>query len=131
MAHTFVFYETTDLAAAAHAAFLVEGGRAWALDHRWSVRMDRSHAPNMQDHVHVMLKGRDVSIINRDGTQSHGTTRDQVPNWLIDNIKKRGLIERALIVEASGEQLFIPPGLIWRVHIRARVHDLLASITRR
>jgi hypothetical protein len=126
--HTFVFYETADLAAAAYAAYLVEGGRTWEIDNKWSVRMDRPHAPNMQDHVHVMLKGRDVSIINRDGTQSHGTNRDAVPNWLINRIKAQGLIESALIVE-DGEELFIPSWLMSKVHYRARWHDLLAPIT--
>ena len=90
MKHTFVFYETADLVAANTAAYLIEGGRTWTLDKKWSARMDRSHAPNMDDHTHLMLRGKDVSIVNRDGTQSHGTTRDKVPNWVFDKIKDSG-----------------------------------------
>lgn len=128
--HVFAFYATADREAAAHAEFLMEGGRSWEIDKKWSVRMDRRHVPNMQDHVHVRLNGRDVSIINRDGTQSHGTTRDSVPNWVVDKIKTRGLIEGVLIEEARG-QIVIPPEIIERVHFRARIHDLLEPIAER
>ena len=65
----------------------------------------------MQDHVHIMQKGND-----RDGSQSHGTTRDSVPNWLMDAIRKRGLVEGALLVEASGTPIQVPPELIQRAH---------------
>ena len=106
--HVFIFYPSNNRAAALMASYLVEGGRSWDIDKKWSVRMDRGHAPGMQDHVHVMLRGQDVSIINRDGTPSHGTDRSGVPNWLIDNIKKRGLVESTLIVEASGEPVMVP-----------------------
>jgi hypothetical protein len=38
----------------------------------------------MKDHIHVQLKGRDVSIINTDGTQSHNTNRNDVPVYSAD-----------------------------------------------
>lgn len=131
--HVFVFYETDDLRAAANAAaFLVEGGRTWSLDKKWSVRMDNPHPPNTQKHTHVMFRGDDVSIINRDGTQSHGTNRDQVPNWVIDRIKQMGLIENRLLVEGSlHEELRLTYAIITSAHRRARWHDLIAPIARR
>lgn len=56
----------------------------------------------MQNHVRIMLDRNQVSAINRNGTQSHNTTRDVVPKWVLGKIKAKGLIESALIVEASG-----------------------------
>lgn len=125
MAHIFVFYLGSDNEAALHAAYLVEAGRTWNADNNWTVRTDRSHVPGMQDHVHIMLKGKQVSVINKDGTASHGTDRAAVPNWLIDRIKDRGLIESQLIVEASGAPLFVPADTIDGAHFRAQVHDML------
>jgi hypothetical protein len=64
----------------------------------------------MQNHVHIMIDGKQVSVINRDGTQSHNTTRDRVPNWVIDRIKAKGLIESDLITEANGTpRVLVPP----------------------
>ena len=91
--------------------------------------MDQPHVPNMQPHTHVMLRGDDVSIINRDGTQSHGTNRDQLPNWVVDRIRQMGLIENTLLVEGSADQeLRLTFAIITAVHRRARLHDLIASI---
>jgi hypothetical protein len=128
--HVFIFYETTDLVAAENATYVIEGGRVWNLDNQWSVRMDNPHAPNMQKHTHVMFKGNDVSIINRDGTQSHGTNRDKVPNWVIDGIRQRGLIEATLLVEGSMmQELRVTYGMITAVHRRSIWHDLLSTIS--
>jgi hypothetical protein len=129
--HTFVFYETADATAAANARYLIEGGRTWELDKQWSVRSDPPHAPNMQKHNHLLFKGNEVSIMNRDGTQSHGTSRDNVPNWVIDKLKKRGLIESVLLADASKVPICIPAELLWRVRYRAMLSDLLLPITRR
>ena len=108
-ANLFVFYRTDDLEAAKNAAFLVEGGKPVELQQGWSYRADPAHTTGMQNHVHVMLRKDDVSIINRDGTQSHGTTRDKVPNWVIDKIKANGLIESTYFVEASTTSSILVP----------------------
>jgi hypothetical protein len=129
--HTFVFYETADATAAANARYLIEGGRTWELDKRWSVRSDPPHAPNMQKHNHLLFKGNEVSIINRDGTQSHGTSRDNVPNWVIDKLRSRDLIESVLLVEASAVPICVPAELLRRAHYRAMWFDLLLPLTRR
>jgi len=71
--HIFVYYETADLRTAAHASYLIEGGRVWNLDKRWSVRLDPPHHSKMEPHVHLMLRGDDVCVINKDGTPSHNT----------------------------------------------------------
>jgi hypothetical protein len=77
--HVFVYYETTDSVAAEYARLLFEGGRTWNLDKRWSVRADPPHHTNMKAHLHIMFRGDDKCIINRDGTPSHHTTTDAIP----------------------------------------------------
>lgn len=44
-------------------------------------------------HNHVQLDGHDVSVINADGSQSHNTKRDQVPNRIINWLVQRGYIK--------------------------------------
>jgi hypothetical protein len=78
--HLFIYYETTDSIAADIARFLEEGGRSWEIDNKWSVRLDAPHHPKMDSHVHVMLRGTDVCVINRDGTPSHNTDPAAAPN---------------------------------------------------
>jgi hypothetical protein len=126
-ANLFVFYRTDDLVAAKNAAYLVEGGKPVELQQGWSFRVGPPHTTGMQRHVHVMLRTNDVSIINRDGTQSHGTTRDKVPNWVIDKIKAKGLIESTYIVEANTPSPVLVPAFTigtaeahWHLSLTAR-----------
>jgi hypothetical protein len=107
----FAFYRTDDAEAAVNAGYIVEGGKPVALQQGWTYRADPPHTTGMQNHVHIMLKGNQVSVINRDGTQSHNTTHDAVPHWVLDQIKTRRLIESALIVEASGKAPVLVPAL--------------------
>lgn len=123
--HLFVFYPTDDSVAAEHAHYLVEGGRVYDLGQNWSFRFDRGHVPKMRDHVHVKLKGNDVSIINRDGSPSHGTRRDAVPHWVLDRIKDRGLIESTLLQEAASLALSVPSEVIEHAYRHAGTRDML------
>jgi hypothetical protein len=120
----FAFYRTDDADAALNAAYIVEGGRPVALQQGWSYRADPPHTTGMQNHVHIMLNRNQVSVINRNGTQSHNTTRDAVPKWVLDKIKAKGLIESALIVEARGT----PPVLVPEFTIGTAIrHSQVAS----
>jgi hypothetical protein len=47
----------------------------------------------MQKHTHVTHGGHDVWIVNADGTDSHGTTRDEVPGWVMDELRAKRIIE--------------------------------------
>lgn len=130
MAVRFVFFLQSDNVATAFASYLVEAGNTWNVDNKWSVRHDNAHVPGMQNHVHILMKGREVSIINRDGTPSHGTDRSAVPNWVIDQIRERGLIESQLIVEASNIPL-IPPAeviasAVYHQELEAKALELLS-----
>ncbi len=109
MAHVFIFYLREDKEAEGYAETLIEG-RTWSADNKWSVRADPAHVPGMKDHVHVMLKGQEVSVINSDGTPSHNTDRSDVPGWLIARMVVRGLIKEAS--EEEGESLVVPIELI-------------------
>jgi hypothetical protein len=47
----------------------------------------------MQKHTHVSHGGHDVWIVNADGTDSHGTTRDGVPGWVMGELRAKRIIE--------------------------------------
>jgi hypothetical protein len=101
--HLFIYYETADAVAADNARFLEEGGRTWEIDNKWSVRLDAPHHPRMSSHVHVMLRGDDVCVINRNGTPSHGTNPEAAPGWVMDRIRQKGLIEQSMLLETDSE----------------------------
>ncbi|SEC42693.1 hypothetical protein SAMN05444164_1811 [Bradyrhizobium erythrophlei] len=88
--------------------------------------MDPPHHTKMGPHVHIMFRGDDVAVVNRDGTPSHNTTTDQVPRWVMDHIKKQGLVE-SLVTASSAQLPSIPSDLLDRVRIRVLVLDLLAG----
>jgi hypothetical protein len=66
MPATMVFFETSDEVAAAAATLLLEGGRTYQIDKRWSFRSDRPHTTGMQQHNHILFKGNEVAVINKD-----------------------------------------------------------------
>jgi hypothetical protein len=124
-----VFYPYGDTRAAARAAFLIEGGRTWDIDKKWSVRQDRTHHDPTKTHTHVMFRGDDCAILNHDGTPSHNTPADNVPSWVLDRIKKMGLLESNLIVEAS--VISLPAWVIERAELRAYINDIVGTPSRR
>jgi hypothetical protein len=126
--HVFVFYETADNHAVEHASFLCEGGRTWDLDQKWSVRLDRAHHPNMFDHVHILLRGNDVCVLNRDGTPSHQTTTNAVPRWVMDDIRARKLIESSALLEKASADFALWADRIVRAERRAKMMDALDYI---
>ena len=127
--HVFVFYPSNDQLARSNAEYIVEGGRTLDLGQKWLARMDPPHHTKMKPHCHVMLRGDDVSIINKDGTPSHGTTRDGVPSWVIDKIKAKGLIEGRLLVEANLSDMRLTQVLIEKAEASASIHDLVSTLS--
>jgi hypothetical protein len=95
----FIYFRDDDERAKASAHQLItEGGKTEHLKGGWSVRRERSHHNPEKYHTHIMMHGNDVSVINADGTQSHGTTRDHVPNRVISHcISKKYFTEEAAI----------------------------------
>jgi hypothetical protein len=96
-------YRSDDPVARSIAEYIVEGGRTYSFDNRYSARLDRSHVPGQQDHVHLLFKGKDVCVINKDGTPSHNSDVNAIPRYLRPKLRNIGVqIEEAhLIVEAS------------------------------
>jgi hypothetical protein len=96
-------FRSDDTAARAIAEYLIEGGKPVEFDNRYSARKDRAHVPGQKDHVHVMLRGNDLAIINLDGTPSHNTDINQIPKHLHPRLKKMGVVigEARLIIEAT------------------------------
>lgn len=96
----FAYYQTNDAVAAEVTAQLLTEGKPIELGQGWSVRVDRSIANIEMTHNHVQFKGRDVAIINRDSTPSHGTDPNQLPNWVLKDMKKLGLTESRALMES-------------------------------
>lgn len=111
MARIFIYHLTDDSVASVEATHLVEG-TTWQVDNKWSVRSDSAHVPGQKDHIHIRLRGKDVSVINSDGSSSHGTNANSVPSWLMAKVKERGLVEGQLLVEAP-EQDSVPAEVIF------------------
>ena len=132
-AHIFFFFETSDTQAANNSGFLAEGGRTWELDKIWSVGLDPPHHQKMQHHLHILNRGNDVCVINRDGTPSHHTTSDLVPNRVMKNIRNMKLFEGSTLLGfASGAELArftLPSHYIEKAERIARYHDILDLIT--
>jgi hypothetical protein len=89
----FVFFESRDAKAAAFATKHLTEGRTYQIDKKWSVRVDRPHAPGMDDHVHVYCRNNEVAVINRNGTPSHGSDLNKIPKWIRDHMRSNKLAE--------------------------------------
>ena len=96
-------YRSDDAVARQVAEYLIEAGKPVDFDNRYSARRDRAHVPGQQDHVHLLLKGKEVCIINKDGTPSHNSNISAIPRYLQPKLRKMGVkIEEAhLIIEAA------------------------------
>ena len=79
-----LYFRNEDQMARDAALQIIEEGKSYDLGKGWSVRRDRSHHDQTSHHSHVQFNGHDVSVINADGTQSHSTTREKVPNRVVD-----------------------------------------------
>ena len=71
---------------------MVEGGLTMPLGPNWSARFDKGLQPRQQDHLHVMKNGRDITIINLDGTPSHKTNITDLPRKVRDNVRRLGIV---------------------------------------
>jgi hypothetical protein len=96
-------YRSNDDVARQVAEYLIEAGQSVDFDNRYSARLDRTHVPGQKDHVHLLLKGKEVCVINKDGTPSHNSDISAIPRYLRPKLRHMGVkIEEArLIVEAA------------------------------
>jgi hypothetical protein len=129
--HIFFSFEKSDAQAAGNTRFLAEGGRTWEIDNRWSVRLDAPHHQRMQQHVHILNRGNVVRVINRDGTPSHHAISGSVPNWVMHNIRRRGLIESSMLQETASQvaRFTLPSAYIEKAERQAKRRDALDIIT--
>lgn len=91
----YYWYHTDSLEDQSIATRLIEEGRTHNLGNGYSVRWDRGLQPNQQDHLHIRRNGRDMSVVNRDGTGSHGHTPD-VPHSIRKRIDALGYLSVTL-----------------------------------
>lgn len=110
-----IWYETTDEQARANAESTIEEGKTYQIDNRYSARYDVAHQPNQKNHTHVYLKGKEVCVVNHDGTPSHGSRPlDVLPTKIQSKIRDLKLVESAglLMETASGQpQVLLPRAL--------------------
>lgn len=124
---TIAFFESADSVAAKIVSDLFEG-RTYQIDKRWSFRVDAAHTVGMQQHNHILFKGREISVINRDGSPSHNTSREAIPRHILDH-----LTTNKFIVENSqhvpGVPL-VPSEVVEAAITKARARTLLLTIQR-
>jgi hypothetical protein len=96
-------YQTDDALARGIAESLIESGKTFPFDNRYSARKDRAHVPGQQDHVHLLLKGKEACVINVDGTPSHNSDISRIPRYLHPHLEKLGvkISETVFIVESA------------------------------
>ena len=96
-------YRSDDDVARQVAEYLIEAGKTVNFNNRYSARDERAHVPGQKDHVHLLLKGKEVCVINKDGTPSHNSDISAIPRYLRPKVRHMGVkIEEArLIVEAA------------------------------
>jgi hypothetical protein len=103
MSKIFAYFRTGDQVAEGRAASLLTEGRTYDLGKGWSVRFDRAHVTGMQDHSHIEFRGDQISVINRDGSPSHNTTRNRVPQSVVDFLIDKKLIKESRDICESTE----------------------------
>jgi hypothetical protein len=123
-----IHYGFSDAVARATAEYVVESGKTVNFDNRYSARKDRAHVPGQQDHVHVLLKGKQLCVINIDGTPSHKSDINEILKHLRPKLKEMGvkIVESQLIVEAADLDL----ASILRANIRQIETDKISTSTR-
>jgi len=107
-----LWYETADYQALANAESIIEEGKNYQIDKRYSARYDIAQQPNQQNHTHVYLKGNEVCIVNRDGTPSHGSAPfNSLPIKIQNKIRDLKLVEGASVLTetASGSSPILLP----------------------
>ncbi len=136
-----IFFESSDQEAAIKAGYLIEEGHTYKLDNKWSVRSDPPHHAKMQQHYHLLCRGKDVCVINRDGSQSHNTNTNAVPNWIMRELKNRKLFEggnyQDIVPSAARKSILVPRRIIVDAERRlkeiryrmllARIRELIAK----
>jgi hypothetical protein len=80
----------------------------------------------MQDHLHIQLKGKDVCIVNRDGTPSHNTDLSAAPRYVLDFLQKNRWITEATLQKALG----VPKSVIKAAVERLRRAELYKKLRR-
>jgi hypothetical protein len=118
------YFETSDETAAAAARQLILEGRDIPIDNRYSARLDRGHVPGMQDHLHIQFNGRDVCIVNRDGTPSHNTDVSVAPQYVLDFLRTNNWITEATLQKTFG----LPESVIRVAIARLRSAELYKKL---
>ncbi|MFD0939050.1 hypothetical protein [Methylobacterium trifolii] len=83
------------------ANIVIEESDDWFdLPKGWRARTDKKYIERTQDHTHLYFRGKQMAVINRDGTSSHSSNLSQIPKHIIKLLKKEGIVEGS--IEISG-----------------------------
>ena len=88
-----VIYRRDSVRSTRRALELLPEGKSYDFGQKWGARTDPPHHTKMLKHTHITHGGHDVWVVNADGTDSHGTTRDGVPGWVVDELRAKRIIE--------------------------------------
>lgn len=125
-----IYLETGDLQAEEAALRVLEEGKWIDLDNRWKARSDKPHTTGMKPHSHIYLKGREMYVINLDGTPSHNSDLSTMPARVRQGLRDKGLIESRLEESASlGAPVpFVPKHLIAEALASVERYNRLARL---
>lgn len=70
----------------------------------------------MQQHNHILFKGNEIAVINKDGTPSHNTSRDGIPRHVIDHLVTKKFIKE----DREANIPLVPPEIIQQAEILDR-----------
>ena len=124
--YSFGYFRGNDAEAERIVTELLKEGRTYNLGGGWKVRVDRSIHNVDMTHNHAQFKGRDVAVINRDNTPSHGTDPGQLPNWVLKDMKKLELIESRLLME-SGEDRITEEMIAFAIELDVLSHNAISA----
>lgn len=101
-------FQTDDNTAAEIASQILDEGKLVALDSRYSYRYDIAKQPNQQNHTHIYLRGKEICIVNTDGTPSHNSSQfSELPRYIQAKIREKGLVETPQLITESFDEVGI------------------------
>ncbi|MDH6267968.1 hypothetical protein M2360_003371 [Rhizobium sp. SG_E_25_P2] len=121
-----IIFKEDDAEALRCARVAIEEGKEYQLGKGWLARVDKPHVQGQKQHVHFYQRGKEVHVLNLDGTPSHGGG-GAIPSSVKTKLRAKGvnLSENALLLEsAAGGEFSTPKSVMQSLRFRLRLAQL-------